>query len=157
MNDTEVQLRVTQSELQRLAEFTSDGLSEALAERRQAEWLFERATLRDTFARSIASAPSEQRPADCGLEQAALEATGAGEEFAQLGKTADAAHAFWLAGKVQRECSQYTEALWSLESAFEGFTVARKGTERTHVAGELIELLRQTGQTERAEEIVAQL
>ncbi|QIM18307.1 hypothetical protein G7066_05955 [Leucobacter coleopterorum] len=157
MNDPETLLRITQEELQRFEEFNAEGLSEDLAERRRSEWLLERATLRDTFARSLAAAAPEQRPSGFGLEQAAAEATSAGEEFAQLGRIADAAHAFWLAGKVQLENGQTTDALWSLESAFEGFSVAQRREERAHTASELIDLLRQTGQPERADEIVAQL
>lgn len=157
MNDLMTHLRVIQEELQSHGQFEAAGLSEGLAARRRTEWLLERAMLRDTFARSLASAAPEQRPAGFGLEQAAAEAATAAEEFAQLGRIADASHAFWLAGKVQLECGQSIEALWAFESAFEGFTVARKGDERAHVASELIDLLRQTGQAERADEIVEQL
>lgn len=157
MNDSATQLRITHEELQSFGELDTTGLSEDLAERRRAEWLFERATLRDTFARSLASAAPEQRPAGVGLAQAAAEATTAGEEFAQLGRIADAAHAFWLAGKVQLENGQTAEALWALESAFEGFTVAQRREERANAASELIDLLRNTGQPDRAAEIIAQL
>ena len=80
-----------------------------------------------------------------------------GKEYAQLGLIADAAHAFWLAGKVQRELGRTGDAIWSLESAFEGFTVARAKQQRADAASELIELLRQAGQIERADEIAAGL
>lgn len=135
----------------------SGELTEELAMRLRREHIATRATARDSLARLIASADPASLPSELSRERAAQEATSAGEEFAQLGRLADASHAFWLAGKVQRELGQTDGALWSLESAFEGFTAARTKQQRADAASELIELLRETGQIERADEIAAQL
>ena len=58
---------------------------------------------------------------------------------------------------MQRELGRTSDALWSLESAFEGFTAARAKQQRADAASELIELLRQAGRLERADEIAAAL
>ena len=156
MNDAAAQIRATAAALEALGEFDDEGLTEELAERMRGEWLGQRATLRDTLARSVAASGTVP---DAGLDRqrAVSEALTAGEEFAQLGRIGDAAHAFWLAGRVQRELGESEAAVWSLESAFEGFTVAREREDRVIVAGELIELLRATGQTERADRVVEEL
>ena len=150
-------LAVCSAQLAELVEFDATDLSEELAERKRAEWVHQRASLRDSLARVVASAQTEQRPGGLDLARACAEATTAGEEFAGLGLISDAAHAFWLAGKIQRDEGLTTDAVWSLESAFEGFTVARVRDDRAQVAGELIELLRGSGQTERADEVAAEL
>ena len=145
------------AELDGYAEFDGIGLSEELDERLRRAWLQRRAALRDTLARSLASAPSQQRPQGLDVDRAAAEAMAAGEEFAGIGRIDDAAHAFWLAGRIQRENGDAETALWSLESAFEGFTAAGDRDNRVRAAGELIKLLRSTGREERADEVVAQL
>ncbi len=157
MADPEAQLRATAEELERYDGFDPSGLSEELAERRRAEWSRRRAQLRDTLARSIAAADPARRMPPFSIERAISEAGLAGEEFAQLGLVFDAAHAFWAAGRAQREIGDTAGAIWSLESAFEGFGAVRRREDRANAAGELIELLRETGQADRAEEIVAQL
>lgn len=160
MADSAAQLAATAAELDGCAEFDGAGLSAELAERRLHDWRRRRATLRDTLARSIAAAgPAEPsgEPGSLDARRAAAEALAAGEEFAAIGLIPDASHAFWLAGRVQRDSGDDEAALWGLESAFEGFTVARRPGERARVAGELIELLRATGQAERADEITARL
>ena len=158
MGDSAEHLSETLAALDRSHDFSAEGLSEELAERRRREWLLQRAALRDTLARSIAAAPAtEPAVAGASRERAIAEALLAGEEFAQLGRIADAAHAFWLAGRVQRDAGLSEDAIWSLESAVEGFAVARRTSDRARAAGDLIELLRATGQSERADAIVAQL
>ncbi|MFD1812479.1 hypothetical protein [Rhodococcus gannanensis] len=132
-------------------------LTEDLAERRRAEHGRTVATVRDTLARTLAGAPTSQIPADLEAVNPADEALRAGEEFARLGLVVDAAHAFWLAGRVQRAVGVTDAALWALESAFEGFTASGHAAGRAEVAGELIELLRASGQTDRADQITAQL
>jgi len=149
--DSEAQIRATAELLDAYPDFAPEGLSEDLAERRHAEWLYRRASLRDTLARSIAASPSS------GRDRAVREALAAGEEFAQIGLIADAAHAFWLAGRIQREDGDTSGAVWSLESAFEGFAAAHRPQERAKAASELIELLRDTGQAERADAITSQM
>ena len=150
-------LSTCSAQLTALTEFDDTGLTEELAERKRAEWVRQRASLRDSLARVVASAHAEQRPDGLDLVRACAEATTAGEEFAGIGLISDAAHAFWLAGKIQRGEGLTGDAVWSLESAFEGFTVARARDERAQVAGELIELLRGSAQAERADEVAAQL
>lgn len=158
MGDPACHLRATLDELDGYTELPEEpGLAEDLAERRRSEWLRRRATLRDTLARATASAGADSLPAGVDAARAVSEAQAAGEEFAQLGLISDAAHAFWLAGKIQQDTGDTEGAVWSLESAFEGFTAAHRREERANAASELIELLRATGQTDRANEIIAQL
>lgn len=157
MGDPVPQLTATREELEGMGEADVAGLSDELAERRLAEHARLRASLRDTFARAIAAADPQLLPEGVDRIRAITESRSAGEEFAALGLIADAAHAFWLAGRVQRELGDTSGAIWSLESAFEGFTIARERTARAEAAGELIDLLRQAGQGARAEEIVAEL
>jgi len=157
MDDATAQLEATAAMLAEHGEPDLAGLSDELATRRRADWTRRRATLRDTLARSIAAAPPAARPPGLDAARAAAEALSAGEELAQLGLLKDAAHAFWLAGTVQRESGDAEAALWALESAFEGFTAAGLRTERARAAGDLLELLRETGRIERADEITAQL
>ncbi|MFT4288434.1 hypothetical protein [Nocardioides sp.] len=136
--------------LDRLAD---DSSGEELTEERQQERLGARASARDTLARAIGADPSPDRD----LGRAITEALLAGEEFARLGLVSDASHAFWLAGRLQREEGDTEGAVWSLESAFEGFGMARDRQRRAEAAGDLIELLRASGRPERADEIVALL
>ncbi|WP_430334808.1 hypothetical protein [Rhodococcus sp. ACT016] len=135
----------------------TSALTEELAERRRTERGHTVATVRDTLARTLAGAPAGQIPAELEATNPAAEAMQAGEEFARLGLVVDAAHAFWLAGRVQRAAGETDAALWALESAFEGFTAVGKRDERTEAAGELIELLRASGQADRADQVTAQL
>ncbi|MBL3686520.1 hypothetical protein D3248_06080 [Leucobacter zeae] len=132
-------------------------LAEALAERLAAERSRRRATLRDTLARAIASADPERLPGGLDTGRAISEALLAGTEYAQLGLIADAAHAFWLAGRLQRNEGDAAGAQWALESAFEGFTVAGRRDDRARAAGELIELLRATDQGALADRVTSQL
>lgn len=69
---------------------------------------------------------------------------------------ADAAHSFWLAGRVLVRAGQDEEAVYHLESALEGFLVARR-QERAHVADELVEVLRRLGRPDDAEAVAARL
>lgn len=157
MNDAGAQIRATAAVLGAHPAFDPAGLTDELAERRRREWAGERATLRDTLARSLAAARGRAFGDGLDAERAAAEALRAGEEFAQLGMLSDASHAFWLVGKIQLDRGDTEAAVWGLESAFEGFAAARKPKERLLVAGELIEMLRQTGQGERADAVVAEL
>lgn len=138
------------------AEDTS-GLADDLAAVRRRQVTRMRASLLDVFARTVASTPAAQRTPGRELPDAIRAATDAGTQFAQAGATTDAAYAFWLAGTLQRESGETQDALWSLESAFEGFTMARQTAPRAEAAGEFIELLRATGQFAKADEVVASL
>lgn len=154
MADAGAQIRATAELLDGYGEFDRSGLTEELAERRHAEWAKHRATLRDTLARSAAAAGSAGLPEGIDLARAAREATTAGEEYARLGLIGDASHAFWLAGRVHRGLGDSDAAIWSLESAVEGFTAIGRRAERAEAAGELIEVLRATGRDEQAETVV---
>lgn len=136
---------------------TSAERSEALVERDLAESKRLRAQLSDTLARAIASADPVQLPDRFNRITAITTSRAAAEEFAELGLYADAAHAFWLSGRVQRELGDVNGAIWSYESAFEGFSAAHAPSERAEVAGELIELLRGSGMSEHADKIVNEL
>lgn len=161
MGDPAAQLAATEAVLSGHGEFNGVDLADDLAERLRGEWLLQRAQLRDTLARSIAAALSLGGVTYLGENldrpRAVSEALLAGEEFAQAGHIIDAAHAFWLAGKVQRELGDTEAAVWAFESAFEGFTMASRPDDRVRVADELIELFNATGQAERAEQLIAQL
>ena len=132
------------------AEPDTSGMAEELAARRQTDWQRQRASLRDTLARSLAAAGLQ-------TERAIAEALRAGEEYAGTADIFDAAHAFWVAGLLQRDAGHTEDAIWSLESAYEGFTVARHREQRANAASDLIELLRQVGHADRADEVIAEL
>lgn len=110
-----------------------------------------RADLLDTRARILASTRPELHT---DIVSAASEAA---ELYARTGRIGDAAHSFWLAGRVQRDRGATTDAIWSLESAIEGFQHSRDRERRALVAGELIELFRATGQADRADALTATL
>ena len=135
----------------------TSALTVELAERRRAEHGRTVATVRDTLARTLAGAQTWQIPAELDATNPADEAMRAGEEFARLGLVVDAAHAFWLAGRVQRAAGMTDAAVWALESAVEGFTAVGNTDDRAEAAGELIELLRASGQSDRADLVTAQL
>lgn len=135
----------------------TSALTEDLAERRLTKQGCVIAMTRDTLARTLAGAPDGQIPAGLEGTNPAAEAMRAGEEFARLGLVGDAAHAFWLAGTVHRTTGDTEAALWALESAFEGFSLSGRTDNRAESAGELIELLRAGGLSERADEVTAQL
>lgn len=157
MGDPAEHIARTVEALDGIGEQDPAGLQQELADRRAAERDRRRASLRDTLARAIAAADGSDLPATVDRGRAVREAIAAGEGYAELGLVADASHAFWLAGRLRREEGDAEGALWALESAFEGFTLARDKTHRAEAAGELIELLRATGRSVQADEITAQL
>ena len=103
------------------------------------------AVLIDALARLLATQGVRAR--------AAALAERAGEAFADSGATVDASHAFWLAGRLHRELGDPGTAVWHLESALEGFTLARLGEQRAEVAGELITALRAVGRDADADAV----
>ena len=128
---------------QLIAEEPPPDVAAALAERMLASRKHARAQLADVTARLHATA------GDLGL--AAREAERAAEAFAGMSATADAAHAFWLAGRMHLAMADATSAVWHLESAVEGFTMTNDTKSRAAVAGELIEALRKAGRHEEAD------
>lgn len=119
---------------------------EAAARRRAA------ADLEDASARLLATLGGPEREA-----AAATLAQSAAEAFGGLGALADAAHAFWLAGRLHDGLGHVDEAVWNLESAMEGFAAARQREPWAEVAGVLIGVLRASGQVARAEELAQSL
>ncbi|MGC3956339.1 MAG: hypothetical protein QM804_19220 [Propionicimonas sp.] len=132
-------------------------LSDELAARRHREQTGLAADLADVWARSVASLTAEQRSPGRELTDAVRTAQQAGEQYAAVGRIADAAHAFWLAGQLQRQTGDTEGAIWALESAVEGFSAAGQRKLRITVASELIELLRATGQDAKVEALLATL
>ncbi|MBT0995796.1 hypothetical protein KIN34_16070 [Cellulomonas sp. DKR-3] len=109
----------------------------------------ERARLTDIRARTLATLGRAE-------EAAGLAVQGA-EAFAGVGMIASASDAFWLAGRLHRDLAQEDRALWCLESAVEGFELARDRQRRAGAAGDLITLLRARGQDGRADELARSL
>ena len=147
---------------------SSDGSHEALLDsdleerqRRQSENL--QASLLETWARVVASrSPGvdgqiDGQVAGQSARDAADAATRAGELFAQVGRIGSAAQAFWLAGQILREDGDIDGAVLSLESAYEGLTIARDAANRARAASDLIDVLRATGQHDRADQVIATL
>lgn len=118
-----------------------------LAERTRALRQRSRAELMDLRARLLATA-GELAPAAVLAEEAA-------EALAGLGAVADAAHAFWLAGRLHRDLGDLSAAAWHLESATEGFELARDAGRRADVASELIAVLRAAGRDDEADAVRA--
>ncbi|NTW42127.1 MAG: hypothetical protein HGA44_20000, partial [Cellulomonadaceae bacterium] len=99
----------------------------------------------DTTARTLAALDR--------VEEAARRAGAAAEAYAGIGAVGDAAHAFWLAGRLLGRTGAVDEAVWHLESAVEGFGMARDRSQQSRAAGDLIELLREHGRAGQADEV----
>lgn len=140
---------------QRLA--TESSASDDLAQTETTQLQVLRCEVTDVLARTIASTPPSQRRPGRSVAEAIGFALHAGEGFARLGLTYDAAHAFWLAGRLQQESRDLESAIWSLESAYEGFRAAAKSDLAAEAAGDLIEALRASGQDQRAAEVARTL
>ncbi len=110
-----------------------------------------RADLDDTAARVLASA-GPHHAAD-----SARRAVRAAEAYAGVGAVADAAHAFWLAGRLYDSLGNVDDAIWNLESAVEGFGIARQRGPRGDAASALVATLRAAGRDDRAEEVLRTL
>lgn len=103
----------------------------------------------DTQARALATLGQPER--------AVALASEAAERFAGVGRVADAAHAFWLAGRVLVAEARDEEAVFHLESAVEGFSMARDRAQRGKAATDLVEVLRRLGRAAEADEAAAGL
>ena len=126
------------------------GMDADLTERQRRQSERVHASLLETWARVVATIGSR------GAE-AADAAAAAGEMFAHAGQIGAAAHAFWLAGQIHRENGDLAGAVLSLESAYEGLTIARDSSNRARAASELIDVLRATGQHDRADAVIGTL
>lgn len=110
------------------------------------------ADLDDAAARLLATLGGPERST-----LAAVRAQRAAEAYGGLGALADAAHAFWLAGRLHDQLGHVDEAVWNLESAMEGFAAARARGPRGEVANVLVDVLRRSGQDARADELARTL
>ena len=110
------------------------------------------ADLHDTTARVLATIGGDDVTA-----KAVDRAARAAAAYVRLGAVPDAAHAFWLAGRLLDGQGRIDEALQNLEAAVEGFARIGDETSRTEAAHDLVELLRWNGRIARAEEILATL
>ncbi|AEE44259.1 hypothetical protein [Cellulomonas fimi] len=136
----------------------------ALAQRKETERRRAAADLDDAAARVLASVADAAGPADRAVaedgslvERAVTRAARAAEAYASVGALGDAAHAFWLAGRLLDGQGRTQDAVWHLESAVEGFGLAHDRQTRARAADDLVALLRRTGQDARAEEVLAAL
>jgi tetratricopeptide (TPR) repeat protein len=120
-----------------------------LAERRRLRVRRERADLDDCAARLLATLGR--------TPEAASRASLAAEAFAAAGHLADASHAFWLAGRLHADLAALDDAVWNLESAVEGFGLARDHTRRAEASATLIEVLRRAGRDADADEVARAL
>ncbi len=133
------------------ADAAADLAGADLAERAEAARRRARADLDDTAARVLASSGPEH------AADAAARATRAAESYAGAGHVADAAHAFWLAGRLHDGLGQVDEAVWNLESAVEGFSIAHKPGPRSEAASALVTVLRAAGRDDQADEVLRTL
>lgn len=147
----EVEATAALGAVQALGETTDPTMAEELAARQhQAKVVSaEHAHLLDTLARAQASAGDH--------DEAVKGSRRAAEAFAELAMVLDAAHAFWLAGRLERSAERLDDAVWLLESAAEGFAMVHETGPRAEVTGELVEVLTTLGRTDEADELVRRL
>ncbi|MBW0253295.1 hypothetical protein [Cellulomonas sp. PS-H5] len=129
-----------------------DDRAPELVAREQAEHRRAAADLDDAAARLLATLGGPERSA-----AAATRAQSAAEAYAGLGALADAAHAFWLAGRLHDGLGSVEDAVWHLESAMEGFQAARQRAPHGEVANALVDVLRRSGQDARADDLARTL
>ncbi|WP_158373156.1 hypothetical protein [Cellulosimicrobium cellulans] len=129
-----------------------DDRAPELVAREQAEHRRAAADLDDAAARLLATLGGPERSA-----AAAGRAQAAAEAYAGLGALADAAHAFWLAGRLHDGLGHVEDAVWHLESAMEGFAAARQRAPHGEVANALVDVLRRSGQDARADDLARTL
>jgi len=134
------------------AEPGEDDRAPELVAREQAEHRRAAADLDDAAARLLATLGGPERSA-----AAATRAQAAAEAYAGLGALGDAAHAFWLAGRLHDGLGAVEDAVWHLESAMEGFQAARQRGPHGEVANALVDVLRRSGQDARADDLARTL
>lgn len=88
-----------------------------------------------------------------GLAAAAEVAGATAVALAEAGAVGEAAHAFWLAGRVHRDLGDLAAAAWHLESAVEGMALYPDRRARADAASELIAVLRAAGRDEEADAV----
>lgn len=136
------------------AQDTAATPEEKLAARDRATRRRASADLEDAAARLLADAGADTPEQ---LSLAARTAQSAAEAYGGQGAVADAAHAFWLAGRLYDQLGQVEDAVWNLESAVEGFAHVRQREPWGEVASLLVRVLRDSGQTARAEELAREI
>ncbi|MGW6005119.1 hypothetical protein ACWFNS_02550 [Oerskovia enterophila] len=109
----------------------------------------ERRELSDTRARLLASTGEHA--------QASAAAEAVAEEYARAGDLSGAAHAFWLAGTTRAEAGDPEGAVDVLESAVDGFRLARDQRSRASVGNELVAILHGLGREDAAAQVAATL
>ncbi|GIG25181.1 hypothetical protein [Cellulomonas denverensis] len=129
-----------------------DQRDEQLAAREQATRRRAAADLEDAAARLLAGSGEPEQQ-----ELAARTAQSAAESYGGQGAVADASHAFWLAGRLYDQLGRVEDAVWNLESAMEGFAHVRQREPWGEVASLLVRVLRDSGQTARAEELAREI
>lgn len=134
------------------AEPGEDDRAADLVAREQAAHRRAAADLDDAAARLLATLGGPERSA-----AAATRAQAAAEAYAGLGAVGDAAHAFWLAGRLHDDLGSVEDAVWHLESAMEGFAAARQRAPHGEVANALVDVLRRSGQDARADDLARTL
>lgn len=134
-------------------------LSEDLAERLRVKRLRLSGFLQWRWAQAMAErvAHRSDDAAAADRERAAGRAIAAAQDMAHAGRIECAGQAFALAGRLRRDQGRTEDALWCVESAVEAYTLVRGRDARAEAAGDLIELLRATGQAERADRVAADL
>ncbi|MBD7981381.1 hypothetical protein [Oerskovia merdavium] len=109
----------------------------------------ERRELSDTRARLLASSGDHA--------QASAAAEAVAEEYARAGDLSGAAHAFWLAGTTRAAAGDPEGAVDVLESAVDGFRLARDQRSRASVGNELVAILHGLGREDAAAQVAATL
>lgn len=147
----EVEATSARGAVQAVGEATDPTMADELTARQHRAKIVsaEHAHLLDTLARALASAGRH--------DEAVRAARHAAEDFAELSMVLDAAHAFWLAGRLERSAGRLDDAVWLFESAVEGFAMVRETGPRAEATGELVEVLSSLGRTDEAEELVRRL
>ena len=88
---------------------------------------------------------------------ALADACTAAEAFTAHHRTADAAHASWLAGTSEGGAGPPDAAVTHMESAAQGFTLVRAREQQAEVLGQLIQALTALGRADDAAVLVRQL
>lgn len=109
------------------------------------------ADLADTLARALASTPGG------GHDEAIRYARDAARLYAAQDEHADAAHALWLAGRIQRDHGLLSDAIASLEAAVERSRSARDDALLGAASSALLSLFRETGQESKVTALLASL
>ncbi len=157
LDDSGAVLDELEAAIDRTASVDASALAAEPAQTRTRDMGVVHARLQAIFAETLAAPTAQPRLPGRELVDAIQASVGAGVQFAQLGLVTSAASVLLLAGRLQRDQGDTVGAEWALESAFEGYSLMGKQAERAEAAGELIDVLRATGQFVKADEVIASL